>query len=66
MLEAKPRAENLWFEAFFIYCRVVYAIFLRSRAQKRQLSLAQRMQNCRFASAAKKIGRKVAILYPLR
>ena len=52
--EAKPRAVNLWFEAFFIYCRVVYAIFLRSRAIKRLFSLAQRTQNCRFASAAKK------------
>ena len=45
--EAKPKVENLWFEAFFIYCRVVYAIFLRSRAQKWQLSLAQRTQNFR-------------------
>ena len=51
--EAKPRAVNLWFEAFFIYCRVVYTIFLRSQAQKRQFRLEQRTQNCRFASVAK-------------
>ena len=28
--EAKPRALILWFEAFFIYCRVVYTIFHNS------------------------------------
>ena len=40
--------------AFFTTNGGGYTIFLRSRAQKWQFSLAQREQNCYFAPAAKK------------
>ena len=40
--------------AFFTTDGGGYTIFLRSRAQKWQFSLAQREQNCYFAPAAKK------------
>ena len=49
-IDARGEAEGI----FFTTDGGGYTIFLRSRAQKWQFSLAQREQNCYFAPAAKK------------
>ena len=54
MPEVESMSLSLLFIAFFTTDGGGYTIFLRSRAQKWQFSLAQREQNCYFAPAAEK------------
>ena len=46
--EAKPRLVNLLFQAFFVYSRVAYTIFLHTFSEKWHLRQDRREGMCHF------------------